>query len=180
MSFRIWTAGYAIGSLEYVWTLRLINWWRSWHSWFLQYYTPHKTETSMCGSLISALGGVVVNTTLQPLYPREWNPLPIIQEAGWAAGPIWTGAGHLAPIGSRSPDRPARSEPLYRLRHPGLRQCTVRLDTGTLHFQTTYFIGMQLVRWASSPHWLFTWTPLTSGLHEEEQGEHYTWFDNKK
>jgi hypothetical protein len=30
------------------------------------------------------------------LYPRE-NPVPIVQEAGWAPGPVWTGAENLAP-----------------------------------------------------------------------------------
>ena len=24
--------------------------------------------------------------------PRETDPVPIVQEAGWAAGPVWTGA----------------------------------------------------------------------------------------
>ena len=36
--------------------------------------------------------------------------LPIVQEAGWAPGPVWTGAQYLASTGFRSPDRPARSE----------------------------------------------------------------------
>ena len=31
----------------------------------------------------------------------------------------WTGAENLAPTGIRSPDRPARSESLYRLSYPG-------------------------------------------------------------
>jgi hypothetical protein len=42
------------------------------------------------------------------IYPRE-NPVPIVQEAGWAPGPVWTGAENLAPTGIRSPDCPARS-----------------------------------------------------------------------
>jgi hypothetical protein len=42
------------------------------------------------------------------------DPVPIVQEAGWAAGPVWTVAGNLAPTGIRSPDPPARSESLYR------------------------------------------------------------------
>ena len=50
----------------------------------------------------------------------EKDPVPIVQEAGWAPGPVWTGAENLAPyIGIRSPDRPARSESLYRLSYPG-------------------------------------------------------------
>jgi hypothetical protein len=27
------------------------------------------------------------------------DPLPITQEAGWASGPVWTGAENLAPPG---------------------------------------------------------------------------------
>jgi len=42
----------------------------------------------------------------------------MVQEAGWTPGPVWTGAENLAPIGIRSPDRPARSLSLYRLRYP--------------------------------------------------------------
>jgi hypothetical protein len=40
-------------------------------------------------------------------------------EIGWAPGPVWTGTKNLAPTGIRSPDRPARSESLYRLSYPG-------------------------------------------------------------
>ena len=32
----------------------------------------------------------VVNATPQPLYPWERNPVPIIQEAGWAPEQVWT------------------------------------------------------------------------------------------
>ena len=47
------------------------------------------------------------------------DPVPIVQEAGWAPGPVWIGAENLVPTGIRSPDLPARSESLYRLRYPG-------------------------------------------------------------
>jgi hypothetical protein len=51
--------------------------------------------------------------------PSHFNwPLPIVWEAGWASEPVWTGVENLAPTGIRSPDRPARSESLYRLRYP--------------------------------------------------------------
>jgi hypothetical protein len=45
------------------------------------------------------------------------EPVPIVQEAVWASGTVWTGAENLAPTGIRSPDRPARSQSLYRLRY---------------------------------------------------------------
>ena len=34
-----------------------------------------------------------------PLYPRERNPVPIVQETGWAPGPAWKGAENLAHTG---------------------------------------------------------------------------------
>jgi hypothetical protein len=51
--------------------------------------------------------------------PPGKDPVPIVQEAGWAPGPVWTDAEILAPIGIRSPDRPARSQSLYRLSYSG-------------------------------------------------------------
>ena len=47
------------------------------------------------------------------------DPVPIVQEAGWAPGPVWTGVGNYAPTGIRSPDRPNLIESLYRLSYPG-------------------------------------------------------------
>jgi hypothetical protein len=49
-----------------------------------------------------------------PAAFTPWKELvPIVQEAGWALGPVWIGAENLAPTGIRSPDLPARSESLY-------------------------------------------------------------------
>ena len=45
--------------------------------------------------------------------PSGKHPVPIVQEAGWASGPVWTGAENLASTGIRSPDRPARGESVY-------------------------------------------------------------------
>ena len=42
------------------------------------------------------------------LYRRE-EPVPIVQEAGWALGPVWKG-GKSRPTEIRSPDLPARSQ----------------------------------------------------------------------
>jgi hypothetical protein len=52
------------------------------------------------------------------LFTPGKDPVPIVQEAGWAPGPVWTGAENLASAGIRSPDRPARCQSLYRLRCP--------------------------------------------------------------
>ena len=51
--------------------------------------------------------------------PRRFT---LAQEAGWVSRPVWTGTKYPAPMGIRSPDRPARSELQYRLRYPGLKK----------------------------------------------------------
>ena len=63
-----------------------------------------------------------VSVTPRPLFTPGKDPLPVVQEAGWAPGPVWTGAENLAPTGIRSPDRPARSQSLYRLIYPAHRE----------------------------------------------------------
>ena len=59
----------------------------------------------------------MVNATPRPLYPRERPGTHCI--GGWV-GPRagLDGCGKSPPTGIRSPDRPARSESLYRLRYP--------------------------------------------------------------
>jgi len=34
-----------------------------------------------------------------PLFTPGKDPVPIVQEAGWDPGPVWTGAENLAPPG---------------------------------------------------------------------------------
>ena len=67
----------------------------------------------------------MVNATSRPLYPRE-RPSTFVQEVGWAPEQVWTGAENLVPTGFRTPDRPARSESLYRLSYPGQHIGTLR------------------------------------------------------
>jgi hypothetical protein len=43
--------------------------------------------------------GRVVSSTPRPYFTPGKDPVPIVQEAGWAPGPVWTGAENLAPIG---------------------------------------------------------------------------------
>jgi hypothetical protein len=50
--------------------------------------------------------------------PPGKTQVPIVQETGWAPGPVRTGAENLAPTRIRSPERPARSQSLYRLSYP--------------------------------------------------------------
>jgi hypothetical protein len=53
-----------------------------------------------------------------PLFTPGKDPVPIVQEAGWAPGPVWTDVENLALTRNRSPDRPVCSLLLYRLRYP--------------------------------------------------------------
>jgi len=61
--------------------------------------------------------GWVVSSTLRPHFTPRKDPVPILQEAGWAPGPVWTG-GKSRPHRDSTPDRPARSQSLYRLSYP--------------------------------------------------------------
>jgi hypothetical protein len=53
--------------------------------------------------------------------PPGKDPVPILQEAGWAPGPVWTG-GKSRPHRDLIPDRPDRSQSLYRLSDRGHRR----------------------------------------------------------
>ena len=58
--------------------------------------------------------GWVVSSTPRPHFTLGKDPVPILQEAGWAPGSVWTG-GKSRPHRDSIPDRPARSQFLYRL-----------------------------------------------------------------
>jgi len=55
------------------------------------------------------------------LYSCEWNPVPIVQETGWALGPVWTCTDKLVLTEVWTLDCPARSGSLYYL---GKKYCT--------------------------------------------------------
>ena len=56
----------------------------------------------------------MVSSTPRPHFTAGKDPVPIVQEAGWAPGPVWTG-GKSRPHWDSIPDRTARSQSLYRL-----------------------------------------------------------------
>jgi len=60
----------------------------------------------------------VVSSTLRPFLTPGKEPVPIVQEAGWTPGPVWTG-GKSRPHRDSIPDLPARSQSLYWLSYPG-------------------------------------------------------------
>ena len=50
----------------------------------------------------------MVSSTPRPHFTPGKDPVPVLQEAGWAPGPVWTG-GKSRPHRNSIPDRPARS-----------------------------------------------------------------------
>jgi len=49
-----------------------------------------------------------VSVTLRPHLTPGKDPVSTVQEAGWASGPVWTGAENLTPTGIRFPVSQAR------------------------------------------------------------------------
>ena len=49
----------------------------------------------------------MVNVTPRPFFNPGKEPVPVLQEAGWAPGPVWMG-GKASPHRDSIPDRPAR------------------------------------------------------------------------
>jgi len=76
-----------------------------------------------------------VRVTPLPFFTPGKDPVTIVQEAEWAPRPVWTGTENLAPTGIRSPDRPAHSQLLFRLRYPAQHQnMTGNINKNTLLF----------------------------------------------
>ena len=62
--------------------------------------------------------GWVVSPTHRPHFTPGKDPVPILQEAGWAPGPVWTG-GKSRPYRHSIPDRPTRSSVAIPTELPG-------------------------------------------------------------
>jgi len=70
--------------------------------------------------------GWVVSRTPRPHFTPRKDPIPIVQEAGWAPGPVWLG-GKSRPHSDSIPEPPARSQSLYWLSYPALHTYTLYL-----------------------------------------------------
>ena len=62
--------------------------------------------------------GWVVSSTSRPYFTPGRDPVPVLQEAGWAPGPVWTG-GKSCSHRDSIPDRPARSSVAIPTELPG-------------------------------------------------------------
>ena len=61
--------------------------------------------------------GLVVSSMPQPHFTPGKDPVPILQEAGWAPGPVWAGLEKSLPHWDSIADLPACSQSLYGLRY---------------------------------------------------------------
>jgi len=80
----------------------------------------------------------------------------IVWEAGWASELVCTGAENLASNGIRPPDRPTRSQSLYRLSYPG----SYIENNSTLNCANTFNHSVLLFnayvnKWNKIPHSMF-------------------------
>jgi len=62
----------------------------------------------------SALDGGGWSTPRSGRFTPGKDPVSIVLEAGWAPGPVWTGAKNLAPTGSYYAARSGNSSPTFR------------------------------------------------------------------
>ena len=60
----------------------------------------------------------MISSTPRPHFTPGKDPVPILQEAGWAPGPVWTGKKSLSHR-DWIPDRPARSSVAIPTELPG-------------------------------------------------------------
>ena len=51
------------------------------------------------------------------LYPQEKDPVPTVQEATWASGPVWVGPTKLASTEVQTTDCPGSGKLLYQLHY---------------------------------------------------------------
>ena len=66
----------------------------------------------------------MVSSTPRPHFTPGKDPVPIVQEAGWAPGPVWTG-GKSRPHRDTIPVRSARSSVAIPTEVPGPRSVSV-------------------------------------------------------
>ena len=80
--------------------------------------TPRSSNTGISSTL--SLTSVVGDQRHAPAaLPKGKTRYSLYRKPGWTPGPVWMGAENIAPTGIQSPDRPVRSESLYRLSYPG-------------------------------------------------------------
>ena len=80
-----------------------------------------------------------VSVTPRPHFTPGKDPVSIVQEAGWAPGPVWTGE-KSRPHRDSIPDRPALSQSLCRLNFPAHTHTHTHTYTHILHIYIYIYI----------------------------------------
>ena len=88
--------------------------------------------------------GWVVSSTPRPHITPGKAPVPILQEAGWAPGPVWTG-GKSRPHRYSIPDRPGRSSVAIPTELPGTHTYTYIITYIILYYAMLYYIILYYV-----------------------------------
>ena len=87
----------------------------------------------------------MVSSTPRPYFTPGKEPVPILQKAGWAPGPVWT-VRKSRPHRDSIPDRPARSQSLHRLSYPVNHNQKLLLLTPWCRVLFEKLTGLQLVK----------------------------------
>ena len=80
----------------------------------------------------------MVSSTPRPHFTPGKDQVPILQEAGWAPGQVWTGV-KSPPHRDSIPDSPARSQSLYRLNYYTIRRRKI-LRYFSVNIFLTFFV----------------------------------------
>ena len=116
-----------------------------------------------------------VSLTTRALFTLGKEAVPIVQEAGWAPGPVWTSAENLDSTGIRSPDRPARSQSLYRLSYPAhwkkkMYPTVILKYLISIYFSLFLSLGLKVQISLSNRRWMeasasYTWSVFVVFLY---------------
>jgi len=101
-------------------------------------------------------GWGVFSSTPRPHFTPGKDPVLILQEAGWAPGPVWTGGKsrrHRDPI----PDCPACNQSLYLLSYPAHTLCNMKekINLQQQNFEICQFLTSSLITRWSEVSWKF-------------------------
>lgn len=80
---------------------------------------------------------LVVSANPLPIYPRERDSLPIVQEAEWTSGPISIGLERFVPTSFRTPNLPAR---IWSAEHNIVTSQSHKSVGGLWGFRVTWFL----------------------------------------
>jgi len=119
-----------------------------WNVKWSRYRSGLAQRVGICIALLfhdrSTRRGWVVSCTTWPHFTPGKDPVPILQEAGWAPGPVWKG-GKSRPHRDSIPDRPARSQSLYWLSYPAQLYCRyfAYFQANSLDMNLMYKVGVR-------------------------------------